>query len=190
MQAGRERFFGFCSLGALPPPHWLGGTIRRSARAPMSPRLDWLHYKIGTHQSDGTFHSLCQRSKTTITLRSIQARRIFSVIVIVRYCQNQNVTRSARTRAKTANALGLKMAARSSEVGCDTPQRWHRGASGCTVAAQCRQVSLTKAIFYLMQLSAALSRNSFKEGLTGAALTKVDTRRLAVRTTGAPGQSA
>jgi hypothetical protein len=101
-----------------------------------------------------TLHSLCQRSKTTITLRSIQARRIFSVTVIVRYCQNQNVTRSARARAKNAKALGLKMAAWSSEVGYDTPQRWHRIAPGCTVAAQCRQVSLTKTIFYLMQLSA------------------------------------
>jgi hypothetical protein len=66
------------------------------------------------------------------------------VTVIVRYCQDQNVTSSARAKAKNAKALGLKMAAWSSEVGYDTPQRWHRIASGCTVAAQCRQVSLTK----------------------------------------------
>jgi hypothetical protein len=112
----------------------------------MTPRLDWLHHQVGTHQSDGTFHSLCQRSKTTITLRSSQARKIFSVTVIVRYCQNQNVTSSARARAKSAKALGLKMAALSSEVGYDTPQRRHRIAPGCTVAAQCRQVSLTKTI--------------------------------------------
>jgi hypothetical protein len=39
--------------------------------------------------------------------------------------QNQNVASSARTMAKNAKALGLKMAARSSEVGCDTPQRSH-----------------------------------------------------------------
>jgi hypothetical protein len=64
----------------------------------MTPRLDWLHYKVGTHQSDDTFHSLCERSKrrTTTTLRITPVRKIFSVTVIVRYCQNQNVTTSAR----------------------------------------------------------------------------------------------
>jgi hypothetical protein len=122
------------------------GAIAKEYDAPMTPRLDWLHHQVGTHQSDGTFHSLCQRSKTTITLRSSQARKIYSVTVIVRYCQNQNVTSSARARAKSAKALGLKMAALSSEVGYDTPQRRHRIAPSCTVAAQCRQVSLTKTI--------------------------------------------
>jgi hypothetical protein len=132
--------------GGAPAALLFGGDWKGIRRANAPPRLDSLHYQVGTHQSDGTFHSLCQRSKrrTTTTLRSIQAKRIFSVTLIVRYCQNQNVTSTARIRAKSAKALGLKMAARSSEVGCDSPQRWHRMAPGCTVAAQCRQVSLTK----------------------------------------------
>lgn len=57
---------------------------------------------------------------------------------------SQNVMSSARIRPNNTNALGLKMAARSSEVGCDTPQRLHRMAPGCTSVAQCLQISLTK----------------------------------------------
>jgi hypothetical protein len=79
-----------------------------------------------------------------LTARFIRSASAAREALIVRYCQNQNVTSTARIRAKSAKALGLKMAARSSEVGCDSPQRWHRMAPGCTVAAQCRQVSLTK----------------------------------------------
>jgi hypothetical protein len=75
-------------IAAFVPPKSGGtclGAIAKEYDAPMTPRLDWLHYQVGTHQSDGTFHSLCQRSKrrTTTTLRSSQARKIFSVTVIV-----------------------------------------------------------------------------------------------------------
>jgi hypothetical protein len=66
----RDPSFGFC-LG-IKFAEITGRAVRPRPghlHAPMTPRLDWLHYKIGTHQSDGTFHSLCQRSKirTTIT---------------------------------------------------------------------------------------------------------------------------
>jgi hypothetical protein len=56
------------------------------------------------------------------------------------YCQNQNVTKTVTARVQNANALGLKMAARSSEVGCDTPQKWQRKASDDTVAEQFLQL--------------------------------------------------
>jgi hypothetical protein len=56
------------------------------------------------------------------------------------YCQNQNVTKPVTARVQNAKALGLKMAARSSEVGCDTPQKWQRMASDDTVAEQFLQV--------------------------------------------------
>jgi hypothetical protein len=56
------------------------------------------------------------------------------------YCQNQNVTKTVTARVQNANALGLKMAARNSEVGCNTPQKWQRMASDDTVDEQFLQV--------------------------------------------------
>jgi hypothetical protein len=56
----RDPSFGFC-LG-IKFAEITGRAVRPRPghlHAPMTPRLDWLHYKIGTHQSDGTFHSLC-----------------------------------------------------------------------------------------------------------------------------------
>ena len=47
------------------------------------------------------------------------------------------------------------MNARSSDVGCDTPQKWQRMAPGCTVAAQCLQVSRTDAYAGFNHLYAA-----------------------------------
>ena len=38
------------------------------------------------------------------------------------HCQYQNVMKTVTARVQNANALGLKMVARSSEVGCDNPQ--------------------------------------------------------------------
>jgi hypothetical protein len=47
-------------IAAFVPPKSGGtclGAIAKEYDAPMTPRLDWLHYQVGTHQSDGTFHA-------------------------------------------------------------------------------------------------------------------------------------
>jgi len=56
------------------------------------------------------------------------------------YSQNQNVMKTVTAMVQNANALGLKMVARSSEAGCDTPQKWQRMAPEHTVAEQFLQV--------------------------------------------------
>ena len=106
----------------------------------------------------GGAHSICTKASAVTRLRSSQAKKIFSVTVIVRYCQSKNAT--SRARAKNAKALGLKIAARSSEVGCNTPQRWHWTAPGCTSPAQCLQMSLVKKITVYQSRYATISSTS------------------------------
>jgi hypothetical protein len=78
-----------------------------------------------------------RKPRAGATLDGIPARADkLGLIAEAGYCQNQNVMKTVTAKVQNANAPGLKMAARSSEFGCDTPQKSQRMAPDHTVAEQ------------------------------------------------------
>jgi hypothetical protein len=76
-----------------------------------------------------------RKPRAGATLDGIPARADeLGLIAEAGYCQNQNVMKTVTAKVQNANAPGLKMAARSSEFGCDTPQKSQRMAPDHTVA--------------------------------------------------------
>jgi len=115
----------------------LAKSVFRNARRIYNDAPTACRHQIRPRASGAGSPHIPRKPRAGATLDGIPARADkLGLIAEAGYCQNQNVMKTVTAKVQNANAPGLKMAARSSEFGCDTPQKSQRMAPDHTVAEQ------------------------------------------------------